>query len=90
MAVEAVAKLERVVDSRPPVCHLVQFGDSSLDFVLRFWIQDPEAGLVNIRGQALLALWDTFKTNKISIPYPHREVFVHQASPAATPKDLEL
>ena len=81
MAVEAVEKLERVVDSRPPVCHLVGFGESSLDFVLRFWIQDPEAGLVNIRGQVLLAIWDTFKKNGIRIPYPHREVFVHGARP---------
>jgi small-conductance mechanosensitive channel len=60
------------------VCWLTGFGDSSLGFVLRFWIRDPQNGLTNIRGQILMALWDAFKDNGIQIPYPHREVFVHK------------
>ena len=48
----------------------------SLNFVLRFWIRDPQQGLTNVRGRVLLALWDTFKENGIHIPYPHREIIV--------------
>jgi small-conductance mechanosensitive channel len=44
--------------------------------VLRFWIDDPQNGLTNIRGKVLLALWDAFKEHGISIPYPHREVIM--------------
>jgi small-conductance mechanosensitive channel len=55
---------------------LTGFGDSSLDFVLRFWITDPREGLTNIRGVVLLALWDTFKEHGVHIPYPHREVIM--------------
>jgi len=75
VAIAATSDLERV-DSKynPPVCWLTGFGDSSLDFILRFWISDPQRGLTNIRGKVLLALWDAFKENGISIPYPHREV----------------
>ena len=58
------------------ICWLTGFGDSSLDFVLRFWITDPREGLTNIRGQVLLALWDTFKEHDIKIPFPHREVIM--------------
>ncbi len=77
LAIEAAASVERVdASSRQPVCWLTGFGDSSLDFVLRFWIDDPQGGLTNIRGKVLLALWDTFKENDIGIPYPHREVIV--------------
>jgi small-conductance mechanosensitive channel len=47
-----------------------------LDFVLRFWIQDPERGVTNVRGEAFLGLWDAFKENGIEIPYPHREVLL--------------
>lgn len=54
-------------------------GDSSLNFVLRFWIRDPQQGLTNVCGKVLLALWDTFKANDISIPYPHREIRERQA-----------
>ena len=60
------------------------FGESSLDFVLRFWIRDPQNGLTNIRGQMLLGLWDIFKENDIQIPYPHREVFIHNQESKGT------
>ena len=59
-----------------PVCHLVGFGDSSLDFLLRFWIGDPQNGVANIKGEVLLAVWDAFQENGIEIPYPHRQVIV--------------
>jgi small-conductance mechanosensitive channel len=52
----------------------VGFGDSSVDYILRFWINDPTGGLTNIRGAVYLALWDAFKANDISIPFPQREV----------------
>ena len=74
LAAEAASKPERVVQDPAPVCHLVEYGDSSLNFVLRFWIRDPEEGVTNIKGQVLLALWDALKDNGIEIPYPHRVV----------------
>ncbi|MDH3512759.1 MAG: mechanosensitive ion channel [Gammaproteobacteria bacterium] len=75
LAIEAAASVGRVDSTRTqPVCWLTAFGDSSLDFLLRFWIRDPQQGLTNIRGKVLLALWDTFKEHGITIPYPHREV----------------
>ncbi|WP_299727946.1 mechanosensitive ion channel domain-containing protein [uncultured Tateyamaria sp.] len=76
LAIEAAGGVERVLTSRPPVCHIVGFGDSSVDYILRFWITDPTGGLTNIRGRVYLALWDTFKENNISIPFPQREVRV--------------
>jgi small-conductance mechanosensitive channel len=78
IATEAAVRPDRVVDSPAPVCHLVEFGDSSLNFVLRYWIKDAEKGITNTKGDVMLALWDAFKENKIEIPYPHREVFVHK------------
>ena len=76
LAVNATNSVARIIQTSKPVCWMTGFGDSSLDFVLRFWIRDPQNGLTNIRGQVLLALWDTFKENGIGIPYPHREVIV--------------
>lgn len=76
LAIEAAAQCKRVYAGKRPVCWLTAFGDSSLDFVLRFWIEDPREGLTNIRGTVLLALWDAFKEHGIKIPYPHREVIM--------------
>ncbi|CAN0654438.1 mechanosensitive ion channel [Nitratireductor aquimarinus] len=78
LAIEAAISVGRVDADRRPVCWLTGFGDSSLDFVLRFWIRDPQQGLTNVRGKVLLALWDTLKENGIEIPYPHREVIMKQ------------
>jgi len=75
LAIEASGSVDRVDASRrPPVCWMTEFGDSSLNFKLRFWIDDPQQGLTNIRGKVLLALWDCFKEHGINIPFPHREL----------------
>jgi len=76
LAVAAAAGVPRVLSIRAPVCHIVGFGDSSVDYILRFWIRDPTAGLTNIRGNVYLALWDVFKENGIAVPFPQREVRV--------------
>src|SRR6056297_2042845 len=74
IATEAARGVDRVLSEQPPVCHIVGFGDSSVDYILRFWIRDPTGGLTNIRGNVYLALWDAFQAGGISIPFPQREV----------------
>ena len=53
---------------------IINFGDSSIDYMLRFWITDPAAGLTNIKGDVYLALWQTFAEHKVTIPFPRNEV----------------
>jgi len=84
VAIEAASGVNRVLTSRPPVCHIVGFGDSSVDYILRFWITDPTQGLTNIRGNVYLALWDAFQANGISIPFPQREIRVLEGSEIGT------
>lgn len=77
LAIEAASSVDRVAKvSKDPVCWMTAFGESSLNFKLRFWIDDPQSGLTNIRGKVLIALWDKFKEHDVHIPYPHREVIV--------------
>lgn len=70
---------DRISQNPSPVCHMTEFGDSSLNFSLRFWIKDAEQGVTNIKGAVMLALWDAFKEHDIEIPYPHREVYMHES-----------
>ncbi|MDH5775483.1 MAG: mechanosensitive ion channel, partial [Nitrospirota bacterium] len=67
---------ERICQAPEPICHLVEFGESSINFKLRFWIKDAEKGVTNIRGAVMLALWDAFQEHNIKIPYPQREISV--------------
>lgn len=78
VAKKAVQKLRRVVYKHDISCNIVQFADSAINFRLNFWIDDPQNGIGNIKGEAYLALWDAFQENNIQIPYPHREVYVHK------------
>ncbi len=85
IAAEAAASHPRVVTrdgDYQVACHVIAFGDSSIDFVLRFFIADPTQGITNVRGDVFLALWDTFKAHDISIPYPHREIIMQSEKPA--------
>ncbi|WP_417416248.1 mechanosensitive ion channel family protein [Hoeflea sp.] len=76
LAISAAGTIDRVLGTPSPVCWMTAFGASSLDFKLRFWISDPQAGLTNVRGKVLLALWDVFKENGVNIPFPHREIIM--------------
>ena len=84
LAIDAARSVDRVLSFKDPVCHIVGFGDSSVDYILRFWIKDPTGGLTNIRGNVYLALWDTFKAHDISIPFPQREVLMLENSTLQT------
>ncbi|MCT4333689.1 mechanosensitive ion channel [Paracoccus sp. YLB-12] len=74
IAINAALSVKRVLAQRKPVCWVTGFGDSSVDYVLRFWIGDAQGGLTNVRGQVYLALWDAFQEHGVSIPFPQREV----------------
>ena len=64
----------RVLADRSIGCHITGFGDSSVNYVLRVWIRDAQEGLASVRGGIYLALWDAFKAEGITIPFPQREV----------------
>ncbi len=74
VAVEAAMGVPRVLADRSIGCHITGFGDSSINYILRVWIRDAQEGLASVRGGIYLALWDAFKAEGITIPFPQREV----------------
>ncbi|WP_209426440.1 mechanosensitive ion channel domain-containing protein [Pararhodobacter sp. SW119] len=76
IAVEAATGVPRVLADREVRCHITDFGDSAINFVLRFWIRDAHEGLAGVRGAVYLALWDAFQAHGITIPFPQRELRV--------------
>jgi small-conductance mechanosensitive channel len=78
LATEAAAAHPRIISVPKPVCHIVEFGDSSVDYILRFWIRDPSQGVTNVKGDVYLALWDSFRAAGVEIPFPHRELILRQ------------
>ena len=60
--------VDRVLSYPKPRCNLVEFGDSSVNFDLRFWISDPANGVTNVRSDVLMAVWDWLNEQNIEIP----------------------
>lgn len=84
MAAKAAAKADaRICKDPEPVCNLVEFAESSLNFRVSFWILDAENGTTNVKSAVMLALWDTFQKNKIVLPYPHREITITEKKKAS-------
>ena len=71
---QAADETSRVLKSPPPRVNLMGFGDSSVDFELRFWIDDPEEGLGNIRSDVYMRIWQLFQEHGIEIPFPQRDL----------------
>lgn len=78
---KAVLETDRVLSDPQPACLLMGFGDSAINFELRFWINDPQNGLSNIKSRALLKIWDILKENNIEIPFPQRDIYIKSSVP---------
>ena len=74
LAREAAARVARVLTERPPICLMTGFGDSTVDFELRFWIDDPRNGTANVRSDVMVALWDAYHAAGIEFPFPQRDI----------------
>ncbi len=62
-----------------PKCYLRNFGDSSVDFILHFWVEDVTAGRWGPQSEVMYDIWNKFKSNGIEIPFPQRDL--HLKSP---------
>lgn len=64
----------RCADLPPPACYLTKFGESGLEFLLHFWVDDVRLGKVRAQSDLLFALWQRFKDEGIEIPNPQYDV----------------
>ncbi|WP_152286597.1 mechanosensitive ion channel family protein [Flavicella marina] len=71
---EAAKESDKVLLSPAPLPLLNDFGESSMNYKLRFWVHN-ENGL-SARSDVSIAIYNKFKENGIEIPYPHQDVYV--------------
>jgi small-conductance mechanosensitive channel len=82
---EAAQANTRVLEDPQPAARLMAFGDNGIELELRVWIQDPEAGLANVRSDINLAIWRAFKDAGIVIPYPQRDLHIRSGLETLAP-----
>ena len=68
----------RILKTPKPKAYFANYGESSLNFCLKFWIKEISDGLT-ISSQINCQIWELFKEKGIEIPFP--QAVVHMVNP---------
>jgi len=72
-----IAVQEKTILNEPePNVYFEDFGDSSLDFRLHFYMKDSFS-VPLIKSELRYNIYNAFKENNITIPFPQRDIHIH-------------
>jgi small conductance mechanosensitive channel len=73
LALDAVKGLDVVDRAKPVDLYFNEFGDSSINFVLRFWLDfQKQTDFLHAQSEAIIAVKKAFDDHGITIPFPIR------------------
>ena len=72
---QIITRVEGVLEQPTPEIDLVNFGDSSIDFIVRYWTQPHQKEVRHVQTRAIMAIKKAFDQEEINIPYPIRTVY---------------
>ncbi len=72
---QTISGVSGVLDNPTPEIDLVNFGDSSIDFVVRYWTIPQQKQLRNVQTRAIIEIKQALDRANINIPYPIRTVY---------------
>ena len=72
-----IERVEGVLNKPDPEIDLVGFGDSSIDFVVRYWTKPRQAQVRAAQTQAIIAIKKALDAANIGIPYPIRTLYYY-------------
>ena len=75
IVLEAVNKIDGVVDYPVPICMFIEMADFSLNFQTKFWISNYDDRLKK-KMEATKAIYKALNESKISIPFPTHTVYI--------------
>ena len=76
LMLKAAREHPRVHNDPEPTVWLHAFGDSAIQFEIQLWIDDPEAGVGNIRSDVLKRIWSLFGEHGVHLPFPQRDLHI--------------
>lgn len=76
LMLEAARENKRCMSDPEPQCYLRSFGDSSVDFLLLFWVENVVDGRYEPQSNVMRSIWKKFKEHNIEIPFPQRDVHI--------------
>jgi len=73
---EAASEHPRCSAEPKPQCFLDEFGDSSINFSLYFWVDDVTEGRREPKSDVQFAIWRKFQAAGVEIPFPQRDLHI--------------
>jgi small-conductance mechanosensitive channel len=74
---EAAAAREPLVEKyQPPAARFTEYGDSSINFELLFWINVQKTARRKVRSALYFAIFEELQTAGIEIPFPQRDLHI--------------
>jgi small-conductance mechanosensitive channel len=80
LMLEAASGPPRILATPTPNALIIAFGESAIELELRFWIEDAQNGVHNVKSQVLYEIWRLFQRHGIQIPYPKRDLYVRSGA----------
>ena len=74
---KTIEKVEGVLAHKAPEIDLVGFGDSSIDFIVRYWTSPRQPQVRQVQTRAIMAIKAALDAANISIPYPIRTLYYY-------------
>ncbi len=74
---KTIEGVDGVLDSKRPEIDLVAFGDSSIDFIVRYWTPSRQPQVRQVQTRAILAIKKALDAAEIGIPYPIRTLYFY-------------
>ena len=74
---QTIASVSGVMTEPVPEIDVVNFGDSSIDFVVRYWSDSSQKQIRNVQTKAMIAIKKALDGADISIPYPIRTLYYY-------------
>ena len=72
---KTIKEMKGVIDPENVIFDYYEFGSSSINFNIRFWIDFPgpdDLGFLQVKNNAIKAIKNAFDQNEITIPFPIR------------------
>ena len=90
LAVFSAMDINRVLKNPGPICRLKKFGDNTVNFELRVWINDPQNGITSVKDAVLSEIWDRFRADGIEIAFPQRDLHIKDSVPLRIHRENDL
>ena len=74
---QTISQVDGVLSQPSPEIDLVSFGDSSIDFIIRYWTLPQQKQVRHVKTKAITSIKKALDNANISIPYPIRTLYLY-------------